>query len=244
MSEATASASIGLKAFQVQEPHEGKGGILFEKTAIAARRNGASIYNDDELRGMSVTRRRDLDKYERTGVPASVLIGEGWWMECHGCGMTITEDSLEDEKRLRWNDVVGFEHDVYCCHACRMSSLATAAARKVFGDAFLDMMKDIVRKCFPETEAHFDDYRHHVYVPGQHTPFVVGQASVQFSFPGMEFGPAALVLRHEGQFGSALHGPARAIFTCCSGDREAFEEFVRDHKRSLNEHDQSERASQ
>lgn len=213
-------------AYSYMETDEWTGGIVFAKSNIEARRIGANLLNMDEIGGMQVNRRKDLDRFEATGVPASLLVSQGWRFECHGCGLRLDDYSLEDA-RLPVSGVVGVESGrIYCCHTCRMEARADDAAREAFGAAFLDMLKDVVRARFPGIEHHFGEHRQHVFVPHRMRPLVVVQARVSFAFPGMKIGPATMEYHHCGQHGSHLIGPVRPVFYCCNGDREAFEAFV------------------
>ncbi|MBV7408715.1 hypothetical protein [Maritimibacter sp. DP1N21-5] len=211
-------------AYSYLETDEFTGGIVFAKSNIEARRIGANLLNMDDIGGMEVKRRKDLDRFEETGVPAWLLVSEGWRFECLGCGMQINEDEMEDAG-LPVTGIVGVEHGhIYCCHVCRMQRMAEYAACKAFGEAFLDMLKGVVTARFPDIEPCFGEYRHHVYVPTWCSPYVVQQAKVHFSFPGMKIGPASLVYQHQANaHGSRITGPVKPEFYCCNGDREAFE---------------------
>lgn len=214
-----------MPAYSYLETDEFSGGIVFARSNIEARRLGANLLNMDEIGGMQVTRRKDLDKYEGTGVPARELVAEGWWFECHGCGMRINDCALDDAG-LPISGIVGTQgRSIYCCHTCRMEALAEDAASKAYGEAFLEMLRDLVRARFPDIEHHFDEHRSHVFIPRYSDPIVVAEAEVNFSFPGMKRGPAALRYRHEPPHyhGGQLIGPVKPEFYCCNGDREAFE---------------------
>lgn len=215
-----------LKAFSVLETDEHTGGIVFAKSNIEARRVGAARYGGGEISGWRVERMKGLDKFAETGVPASLLVWDGWHFECWGCGMRICDDTLTDSGRSP-DDVVGKESGrVFCCHACRIQSLAETAAREAFGAAFLDMMEDRISKRFPGADISFDGGGRHVYIPRDDPPYVIAEAHVAFKFPGMKIGPARLEYRHEGRFGARLIGPVRLEFRCCAGDVEAFEAFA------------------
>ena len=215
-----------MKAYSYLETDEWTGGIIFAKSNIEARRLGANILDRDEIAGMQVNRRPDLDQYEQTGVPASVLVGSGWHFECCGCGMHIDEDNLYD-KHMKPSDVVGYESgQVFCSHGCRMEWKAEQAGRKAFGQAFVEMMKDVVRKRIPEIEWNFGEFKEHAYVQGS-GPFVVIQARVYFDFPGRKHGPATIEYHHAGKYGAPMIGPAQLVFYCPNGDLEAFNAILR-----------------
>lgn len=214
-------------AYSYLETDEYTGGIIFAKSNVEARRLGANLLNMDDIGGLEVRRRKDLDKYEATGVPAWLLVSEGWHFGCHGCGMRIDDCSMEDAS-LPITGIVGTESGaIYCCHTCRMEARAEHAAQEAFGEAFLDMLKDLVRKRFPGIDHCFGEHRQYVYVPRWSRPMVVLQARVSFNFPGTKIGPATLEYHHCGNaHGSPIIGPVRPEFYCCKGDREAFEAFA------------------
>lgn len=209
-------------AYSCLELDEWTGGIVFAKTKRDALRIGADAFNHGDCENMEITRRKDLDRYEGVGVPAWLLVDEGWRFECWGCGMQINDSELEGNG-LPITGVVGKESGrIYCCHACRMESMADDAARRAFGEAFTEMLRDMVRDRFPGIEHNFGERPHHVYVGGG-TPITVKEASVYFDFPGMKIGQASLTYRHAGLHGREIIGPVRPEYYCCSGDREAFE---------------------
>lgn len=214
------------KAYSYLETDEYTGGIVFASSNIEARRIGANLLNMDGIGGIEVKRRPDLDQYAATGVPARVLVAEGWRFECFGCGRSI-DDCNMDDAGLPISGVVGYEQGaIYCCHACRIEDKTKSAAVEAHGAAFVEMLKDMVRNRFPGAEIHFGDHRHHHYVPPHYWPPVVVQASVRFEWPGQEIGPASFEYRHETHSGGCLIGPVRPEFRCCNGDREAFEAFA------------------
>lgn len=213
-----------MPAYSVLETDEFTGGIIFAKSNIAARKIGARVFNHDDMSGLQVKRRKDLDQYEGQGVPASLLVSQGWYFECHGCGMTINSDNM-DEEGLPVRGIVGSEGGpIYCCHACRMDSRSKESARDAFGQAFLDMLRDIVMQRLPDIDHRFEEQTHHVYV-SEAAPWAVVQARVSFSFAGMSHGPASLRYDHSGPNGQSLIGPVRPEFYCCNGDKEAFEKI-------------------
>lgn len=210
-------------AYSYLETDEWTGGIVFAKSNIEARKAGANLLDRDGIAGMEVKRRKDLDKFEATGVPAWILVSDGWNFECFGCGYRI-EDWRMDEDGLPVTGVVGFEGGrIFCCHACRMEHLADRAAKEAFGNAFCDMLKDIVRARLPHIDPCFGEFQTYAYPQGQGGVYVVKYAQVKFRFPGMKIGPATIEYRHEGRYGAPLIGPVRPEFHCCNGDREAFE---------------------
>ena len=216
-----------MPAYSVLETGEYTGGIVFAKDTRTASRIGANQWADGEIEYVEVSRRKDLDQYEGKGVPASLLVEEGWRFECHGCGMMINDYGMEDAG-LPLSGIVGVEGcAIYCCHQCSREHLSREAAVKAYGSAFQDMLRDMLRARFrnailvPE-----DQWKNRVSVPKCCDPLVVCEASIAFSFPGQKIGPATLTYRHEGIHGLNLIGPVRPYFTCCAGDKEAFEAWA------------------
>ena len=68
-----------MKAFTVQEPHESSGGIIFANHAIEARREGANLWNDGELHGMTVRRAPEIDgmQGDKRAINTA-LLNRGW----------------------------------------------------------------------------------------------------------------------------------------------------------------------
>lgn len=222
-----------MPAYVVMEMDERTGGVVFAKDKRTAERIGANKWADGEIGYVEVTRRADFDRYEDTGVPARILVEEGWHFECHGCGMRI-DDSTFDDEGLPVSGIVGNESGaVYCCHTCRMQAQGREAQIKAFGDAFLDMLRDVVRTRFGEVEfVAGDSWGNHVYISRSYDPLVVSEASVAFNFLGQKIAPATLDYRHTIR-PSCIHpsgmdtiGPAECRFHCCNGDREAFEAWA------------------
>lgn len=83
-----------LKAYIVTEPEENTGGVIYAKSAIEARRWGADLYSDGELRGMSCCRAPALDdKRGDKRAEMQYLLAMGWWFESAAIGDgTLTDD--------------------------------------------------------------------------------------------------------------------------------------------------------
>ena len=222
-----------MRAYSVLELDERTGGIIFAPDKRTARRWGANRYADGDESYVEVSRRRDLDRYEGGGVPARVLVHDGWWFECHGCSIMIREEDM-DEAGLPIDGIVGTEGGaVFCCHQCRMEYLSEKARREAFGEAFLDMLADRVRTRFGDSAVIEPREKHHVYVPTWHEPMVIKMARVAFRFPGMKHGAAWVEIRHEGPYGGELIGPARIEVFCPRGDQTAFQAWAATTKGAL-----------
>lgn len=217
-----------MPAYTYQETDGMTGGVIFAASDIEARRLGANTLNMDGISGMTVHRRKDLDQYEETGVPARVMIEEGWSCDCSGCGMTINDYSMEDAG-LPLSGIVGiFVYDAYCSHQCRIEYLSDLARRKAFEAAFVEMMKDIIRKRFPGIDHNFHAHSHHAYSVAESGFLVVDTARVFFEFPGMRYSPAYLELRRPYSGQGYIKGPLKPEFYCPNIDRSSFEAMAKE----------------
>ncbi|PPQ35404.1 hypothetical protein SAMN06265338_1247 [Rhodoblastus acidophilus] len=220
-----------MKAYAVQEDCEGTGGIVFAKHAIVARREGANEYNGGEFHGVTCRRAKWADEFAETGiVPASVMIANGWWFECSYCGQKIDEDSLYD-RRLPISGVVGSQHSlIFCCKSHALKHRLEDAQRKRAEAEGIKLFSEMVLKRLPDAKLLVEpqNLRPHAYVRGHlGGPWVYSQIIISFTFPGMKIGPASL--RYEADYGVRI-GPCRPTFSCCNGDREAFEAFAEAQK--------------
>lgn len=210
-----------LKAFIVTEPEENIGGVVFATSAIAARRAGASEWNDGELGGMSCRRAAWADKYADSRiVPAADMIAEGWWFECN-CGHRINLDNLE-ERGLPLSGVIGSQNSmIFCEKACQDFYLARKARLDAAGATAIAMLEEIVLKRFPDADLSASG--NHVYCTEHDDGAIIyEQVIVKFGFPGMRIGAAEIRLQRE----YGCYGPVRPQIYCCGGDRDAFEAWA------------------
>ena len=210
-------------AYTVREDEEGHSALVFATHRIAATRLGASQLDCDEIGGLSCKRTRWADQYAADGrVPASACVWAGWYFEeCSGCGRRIDTDELA-ERRLTYRDVIGWSHGgtIYCCKTCKAQDEREDRRCKRAGAEYLDRVRAILLRRFPEAAV----VREHVYVPRGQRPAVVEQAIIEFSWPGQKIGPASI--RLDDSYRGRAQGPRRLTFTCCMGEREAFEAYA------------------
>ncbi|MGZ2472444.1 hypothetical protein [Sinorhizobium medicae] len=221
---------MAFKAYAVLEKDEYTGDIYFAPRAIVAAKAGANEYGDGELSYIQCRRAPWADAFAGKGVPAKDAVDHGWHFECHGCGIQIESD-LEEEHRLPVDGIVGTMHGaVYCCARCKWKHMKREARRKQEEAAAIEDFKAIVRARFPDTDFADDESEfrgHHVYVTRADRPdfWHRGQVIVAFRFPGMKIGPAHFRLESYHRIGPAIAG-----YTCCNGDREAFEAYAKSTK--------------
>lgn len=72
------------------------GAIVFAHSAIEARRVGASMINLEFNEVESCRRAAFADQYSEQGfVPIPVLLAQGWWWSCEGCGDAVKGTEVE-----------------------------------------------------------------------------------------------------------------------------------------------------
>lgn len=225
-----------LRAFSVTQNDEGTGAIYFAEHDIVAKRWGANEYGDGELSYVSCRRAPWADEYAGKPLPVWVMIENGWHFECHGCGMRIDEDELR-ERRLPVEGVLGTQRSkVFCCARCRRKDFSRERRRKAEEQRAIDAYKAIVRKRFPEVEfcdnPQIDHWRHHARVDYCHGEkgWLWVSVTVAFTFPGMKIAPATFRTPERPWMGyghgNRFIGPLKPYYTCCYGDREAFEAYA------------------
>lgn len=225
-----------LKAFAVTEDYENTGGVFFARHAIAARRHGADQFADGDISSVTCRRAPWADEFAGRAVPAKVMIANGWHFECHGCGQHIDVDWLYDN-RLPIDGVIGKQHGpVYCCSRCARKHISLQRRRKNEEQRAIAAYKAIVRRRFPDADFCDDEQStfrgHHANVVPGRGGWHWNQVIVSFRFPGMKIGPARF--RRDEPCGNKT-GPVRAEYSCCNGDREAFEAYARTSHRTEGE---------
>lgn len=232
-------------AYAVLEEYENTGSIIFATSAVAARRIGANEHADGDFSAVSCRRAKWADDYAGKPLPISLMVEHGWHFECMGCGRRIDEDmrdwmmhvreghtfrdKLAIARRYRkWTpaQIIGSQHSwAFCTAACRDEHEAHEAERKRRQQHAIEVFKRRVLKRFPDAKL-IDDparMRPHVYANMENGRWRVRQVAVEFEFPGMKIGPAAYRWDNH----SSYRKPEKPHFTCCNGDREAFEAWAR-----------------
>lgn len=213
-----------LKAFAVLEDCENTGGIVFAQHAVVARRIGAGQYNGGEFDGLSCRRAPWADEFAGKPIPIKVMISHGWHFECCGCGATIDEDWLCDEG-LPLAGVIGTQHSkVYCCEICECRDKLQQAIRRDHERRAIEALQAFVLKRFPSVKFRdAENWKPHAYASEEQGVWQVRQVVVSFDFPGAKIGAATCRIER-GQ--AARIGPLWPEYSCCFGDKEAFEAWV------------------
>lgn len=214
------------KAFVVLEEMENTGGIVFAKTNAQARRIGASRFSDGDFDSVSCRRAPYADHCVGIGgVPASLLIENGWHFECSWSGERIDLDML-DERGLYVEDVVGDQEGLVFLNSVYEAEFWLEQARRAhFAKRSTRRLQQFVLAKFPDAKllpkARFD-----AGASVHCGKVILRHCRVPFDFPGQQIGPASL------DYNRDRKGERKLGFRCCSGDREAFEAWAAAHKAS------------
>lgn len=121
---------MNLKAYAVQDDEHGV--IEFATNSASARRNGGNELGCEWEGVQSCHRAPWADEFAEQGwVPAEVLLANGWWQTCGGCGDQVYDDA-EDEDGTPKEAIFSGRH-VWCCQSCKDAEEQEAreeAARK------------------------------------------------------------------------------------------------------------------
>jgi hypothetical protein len=222
-----------IKAFSVLEKDEFTGDIYFAEKAIYAAKAGANEYGNGELGAVQCRRAPWADQYANTGVPARLAVEHGWRFECMGCGITVDSD-LPYEHRLPIWVICGIVSGcVFCSPRCKWKHKRRELRRKAQEAEAIEDFKKLVRRRFPDADFCDDADKfqgHHAYcTQGERGGWHREQVIIAFKFPGMKIGPAHFRMEQSHKI-----GPPRGYYTCCNGDREAFEVFAAEQKEKQN----------
>ncbi|KVN83428.1 hypothetical protein [Burkholderia ubonensis] len=97
-----------LRAYTVRDGDDGAT-IVFERSSVAARREGANDLNCGFEDVESCKRSPEFDQYAPGPVPPQAQIESGWWFECMEC-TTYVDDMTEEPVYLG--------QFVFCCKEC------------------------------------------------------------------------------------------------------------------------------
>lgn len=219
-----------LKAYSVLENDEGTGSIYFARHRIEAHKWGANEHGDGELRYCTCRRTPWADRYAETrSIPAREAVAHGWWFECSACGAKVSESELYD-RRLTVDGVIGSMFGlVFCDKRCAAHYLSITRRRKAFEAREVEKVRDIVRRRFGDVQFRDEKFDTHVYATPNLGGFHTGQVIVSFEFPGMKIGAASF--RVDWPMGVRI-GQLEGGYTCCNGDREAFEAWARETREA------------
>ncbi len=211
-----------LKAYAVQEHDEATGGIFYAAHAITARKRGADEYGDGEITSVSCNRAHWADKYAPGPCPKLVMIDNGWWFECHGCGVKMCCDASDykEEGEEGQNDPAKYIErgsSVYCSVECRTTYRSDKAKRKRRERQAVRELAALLLTKIPTVKpilASKDNWRSHAYAVNQPDgTLAIQQCVVSFEWPGMMIGAGTF------RFDKIGEEPHVSI---CNGDLDAW----------------------
>lgn len=215
-----------LKCFLVEgsnDPEDTE--IIFAKSSIEAKRRWSNEHGDGDrfITGISAKRKPHWDKHAPGPVPSLELIDEGWWMECHGCGVRIDSDAIGTSDP--YTDGYGYEEwaldreygpdltlpvcepyepepgMIFCTRACHDREMAERRRIKRMQAKAVEIVRAEVLRRFPGVEIEIDKSSYpgwHVYATRDSSCgyLLVHDVRVGFKCPGMQYG-ATLTVRDE-----------------------------------------------
>ncbi|AOR78629.1 hypothetical protein BES08_10820 [Novosphingobium resinovorum] len=216
-------------AYAVLEEGESTGGVIYARSAIAARREGANEYADGDFSYVTCHRAPWADAYHGKALDVGLMILHGWHFECSGCGGRIDEDML-DEKQIEPDDVIGHQHSAaYCDARCEAGAALEKAQAEHVQKRWLRRFAKIVKRRFPDAVPELK----HAYAILRDGRHVIEQVTVSFDFPGRQHWPAELTWRRRRDYAGGYrrrapqpHASNKPTWQCASGDREAFEAYA------------------
>ena len=218
-----------LKAFSVLERSEGTGGVVFAKSAIAARRIGASIYASGEFESVEAKRMPWADQYSATGiVPAKDLVAQGWYFECHGCGVKIDYELFE-ETAIEPDDIEGSQDAPYCTSVCKAKYQLERALAERMQKRWIRRFKRLIKAKFPQASFEGKDYEMapHAFASRANGIMRLEQIHVPFRLEGLEYAPPSLRIDRQRTTTRDEKRPCRPYWSCSAADHEAFKEMLR-----------------
>lgn len=223
---------LALKAYAVCENDESSGAIYFAKHAITAKRRGANEHADGDITYVTCNRVPWADHLAETGdVPAALMVDHGWHFECAGCGCRVDSDLFWD--RDIWSeDIQGTQSTmVFCTPVCEARHQLERAEAKHREKRWIRRFEKIIRARFPDAQIVRDGQfnRPHAYAT-KHRDGIwrVEQVNVSFTWPGQQVGAASLRVNTATDWAArpTVTRRGKPHWTCCSGDREAFEAYA------------------
>lgn len=211
-----------MKAYLVQCDFldENNATIRFADRNVVARREGANEL-DVEFQDVTCVRQPGYDEYAPGPVPLSVLVNNGWWQECFGCGLRLecglghTHDGDEIEV-----DMVDHGSWLYCTPACRDRDLEKRDLEKRIEAATVQYLEVELLRRLPGAEI-LDDagqFTTHVYVDRGEAR----QGRISFTFPGS---------KHKAS-GFQFNDGGEPDFYVPLGDHDAFQAWAKKQRRA------------
>lgn len=120
-----------MKAYKVENPHDGLGMVVLAETASKARSavKGTDIFHDCGFIDILVHRAPEFDSYDHDPTMKELVEGHGWWLGCDWCQKAVAD---HNDERI-WNG----DDCVWCGPACKRRRIDADVARKAAATANL-----------------------------------------------------------------------------------------------------------
>lgn len=190
---ASAPSAKPLLSYEVSDGDE-QMAIIFARTNAAARRLGANEMAIDFDEVDYCRRARQYDQYAPGPVPQLVLIDNGWWFECHGCGRKISADPW-DKGEIEVGPEHAVEapgHGLYCSEVCKAESDQQKAECKAVEAAGIAAMVRYLMSGTPI--ARVEKTHGYASYSSRRGRIELHQVVIDFSLPGI---PGAGSVRYE-----------------------------------------------
>jgi hypothetical protein len=199
--------------------------IIFAKSSIEAKRLWANEHGDGDrfIAGIRAMRRARWDKHAPGPVPGLELIDEGWWVECHGCGVKIDHGAIGTSDPYTGHYTYldyGLDREygpdltlpicdpyepnpgsIFCNKACHDRETAERKRMVRMKAKAIAIVRAEVMRRFPGAEIIGNEtalWGQHVYVARDRScgALLISDVRIGFILPGMKYG-ASLVVRDE-----------------------------------------------
>ena len=152
---------VEMKAFLVDCEQENGAQLYFAPTRGKAKAMAANEEGINITEVSSCQRKPEYDEYSPGPVPPSVLLKDGWWIECSGCGKQVWDDCDED-------DPVFSGQSVWCSAACKERDEVREASRKADFAALEKRATEATLARFPGVSVYLVTERYHRPEPYVH----------------------------------------------------------------------------
>ena len=223
------------------ENHE----IYFCKSNIEARKIFANTYNEGELGGIHVNRIDWADRFAKLGyVPNTVLIDNGWWMECRGCGRKVSEHEAEEylydleytggkdtdyfSKGYGPIEPIDSGRSLYCNKNCMEASKKRQDIKQNVEKLCYDWMSERLKEKLPLATIKDDFGSFYAYITVNDSgDYLVKDCYLGFSTPVTKY-DCRLQLSSDKVNGQPDY--KGLVYTCSAYDEVRFKKFIQDSK--------------
>jgi hypothetical protein len=209
-----------LMAFTARAKGDYEGTSATMLFAFSGEQAREALVGDDEDREFAIERSQWADRYAPGPVPWIARLHHGWYCDCHGCGVTISENAEDTLGRPKAFRPVQDGEEVFCSAKCMMRSRSARRNQRRAQSRMLQLYKRLLFDILGPVRLQDDE--HHVHIIKAGRAWVPAQVILRFDFPGRTGMLASFEFRHS----HSVHGPCRPQFNCSQGDLQAFKQFL------------------